>query len=104
MKMCMTDFIFHPNGQPIKKPDGAPADLRYVCVEALLGQRPDEKLTGIQKYEYFKLSEKLYKNDVPELSIEELAKLKTRIGDCPFFGAAVVGTAWDLLDPSSEPK
>lgn len=73
--------------------------LRKACTEALqamnlTGDSPD----GEERYRRFLLASKIQNMDSPDLSVEEVSKLKRLIGLA--FGAIVVGRAYEILDPT----
>jgi len=72
--------------------------LRKACTEALQalnlsGDTPD----GEERYLRYRLAIKIMSDDSPDLSAEEIVKLKKLIGLA--FGAIVVGRAYEILDP-----
>lgn len=74
----------------------APLTLRYVCLDALLSTRRDETIGGNEKYARWQLSQKISSSDVVDLTVEELSKLKTLIGDgC---AVTVVGQVFDIFE------
>lgn len=73
--------------------------LRKACTEALqannlVGDAPD----GEERFKRFQLAIKIMTNDEPDLSADEIVKLKKLIGLA--FGSVVVGRAYTLLDPT----
>lgn len=73
--------------------------LRKACTEALqasnlVGDSPD----GEERVRRFQLAIKIMSSDEPDLTAEEITKLKKLIGLA--FGALVVGRSYALLDPS----
>jgi len=73
------------------------ATLKEVSVIALMSSYEDERnLPGEQKFERWRLANKIHGGDVVELSIEEVALLKKLIGKA--WGPLVVGQAWTLLE------
>lgn len=72
--------------------------LRKACTEALQANGlAGDTLDGEERYRRFQLAMKLMTEDEPDLSAEEITKLKRVIGLA--FGALVVGRAYELLDP-----
>ena len=87
------------DGTALVGPDSKPLTLGSVAVQALqLQLQEDAKLTGEQKFEMDALARKIYKNASCTLTVEEIVKLKTRIGAA--YGPAVVGATWRVLDPN----
>lgn len=86
---------------PILKLDGAEyADkptLKLICFTAIAEPLPgDEKLTPVDKLKLYALAQKLHAGGVVDLSAEEIAQLKDRIGRG--YSALVVGRAFELLE------
>lgn len=83
--------------QPIVSKQGADATLKTLAIQAFSANLAgDDKLTGLEKYEMYKLASQINKGGVIELSLEDLTKIKTRIGQC--FGILVIGAAYELLE------
>lgn len=111
MKILVTSVLHDLEGVPLR--DAAVTDtggkvlrperdftLRKACTEALqasnlTGDSPD----GEERARRFQLCIKIMSSDEPDLTAEEIAKLKKLIGLA--FGALVVGRTYALLDPSS---
>jgi hypothetical protein len=99
------DFTQHLTGLDGKDilltgPSSQPATLSDVAIQALTAQFNDEQtMPGAKKFELYELARKVYQNKAATLTAEELATLKDRIGK--FWGPAVVGAAWPLLDPNA---
>lgn len=73
--------------------------LRMIAIACLLANRP---CTPEEKIADFDLAERLHghKSVQIDLSIEEVAHLKKRIGESQ--GPLVVKRCWDILDPRTE--
>lgn len=99
-----------PNGGPITDKDGKPLDkqptLGSICETALVSSYADEidpvthkeTITGQEKYDRWKLAQKLH-GEVT-LTAEELAKIKMLVGKA--YLPAIVGPAWQMLDPGEK--
>lgn len=95
--------------QPIRLLDGSPAmqkrgdvmepvTLRSVIQEALLiTLAGDDKLAGAAKAKHFQLALRVQASDTVDLSVEDRAMLKDRIGRA--FPPLTVGRAYEMLDP-----
>lgn len=72
--------------------------LRKACTEALqsLSLQGDTQ-DGEERYRRYQLAIKIMSEDAPDLSAEEITKLKRVIGLA--FGTVVVGRAYEILDP-----
>lgn len=76
--------------------------LRKACTEALQANNlMGDVIDGEERYRRFQLAIKIMSDDEPDLSVEEIAKIKKVIGLA--FGPTVVGRAYDILDPPSKP-
>lgn len=86
---------------PVDK-EGIKKDLTLglVCTNSLLVF--DERMTGQDKYERYKLARKLEKakDGQVDLKAEEIASIKDAIGK--YQTPLVVGQAWDLLENVQE--
>lgn len=76
------------NGEPVD------ATLRLCVVNSLLA--PVQKESGIDKVKKYELAKRVYQNDVVELTTEEIALIKNRIGEAVI--PIVVGQAFDMLE------
>lgn len=100
-----------PNGGPLLDKDGKPLavqpTLGSLCETALVSQYADEidpvthkeTITGQEKFDRWKLAQKLHGKDVT-LTAEELAKLKMLVGKA--YSPAIVGPVWTMLDPGEK--
>lgn len=70
-----------------------PWTLDFVAVYALLNS--EDKVDGAEKYERYKLAQKV-KEVNEDFTVEEIAKIKKLIGET--FSAIIVGPAWDILE------
>lgn len=75
--------------------------LAKVACDAIMAEMPDEKRSGKQKAEAYELALRIMAGRTIEISIEEAALIKDRIGKA--YGALVVGQCWPLLE-KSEPE
>jgi len=80
-------------GQPMAAGD----TLKDAAINSLLGQLVgDERQSGTDKVKCFKLAQKIEAGDPVELTTEELATIKDRIGKGMF--TLVVGRCFELLE------
>ena len=70
--------------------------LKNICVNALMTEIPNNNDTGEIKLKRFNLAQKIYVGGKIEVTAEEVALLKERIGLC--FSTLIVGRAWELLE------
>lgn len=69
--------------------------LGVIAIEALLAVEPKESVSGEDKLARYELAKKV-KAGATEITPEEAALIKKRIGH--FYGPAVVGPTWALLN------
>ena len=77
--------------------------LASACVQALMAVFPDEQnLSGVIKAERWALALKILGSygEPVDLTVEQVASIKAVVGKA--YGPAVVGRAYQLLDPSAE--
>ena len=75
--------------------------MRDVCVKALVElTRSDQEMSGKEKFEMGMLAQKIYQEDEPDLIVEDVSKLKDRIGK--LWGPLVVAWAWNALDGNGQ--
>lgn len=100
MRINMTSPIMDLDDKPLMGSDEKEATLREVVQGALLAQLPDDQnVSGGFKAKLFNLAMKV-KKDNPDLTAEEIALIKERIGVACL--PLVVGRAYELLDPPAE--
>ena len=99
MQIKKNVMVKHIDGNPLQKQDGA-GDLllKDVMIAALLSVLPaDRDMSGIKKFELGDLAARIYADgDEVEMSVEEVALVKARIGD--LYVPAVVRPAWKILE------
>jgi len=99
MKVDVTQGLTALDGEPLENEDQEPIVLRTVAINALMGvMEGDNSMTGEQKLKNWVLAQRLQKEDSPDLTPEELASIKERIGKA--FGPAVVGPSFVILNGS----
>lgn len=81
---------------PGKDCSQVPMTLGDAAVTALESPLTDDGTDGKKKFERDALARKVYNNAAAELSPEDVALIKERIGK--FWNAPQVGAAWPLLD------
>ena len=86
------------NPIPFDSETAAPTRLKDVCRLALLDEtRKDaEHPNGEERFKRWQLAGRINAGGSVTVSAEEMALLKTRIGER--FAAAIVGPAWTLLE------
>ena len=83
-------------GKNIEDKEGV-VNLKKISLNACLLPSDKDKNEGGEKYKLYELAKKISESkDEIDLSIEEIAKIKERIGY--FYGANVVGQAYDLFE------
>ena|ERR1039458_3686729 len=71
-------------------------DAAVSALETILDE--DRQAPGAEKFKLDELARKIYKKKDAVLLIEEIAKIKDRIGK--YYGPVVIGPAWRMLDPA----
>lgn len=78
-----------------------PVTLSDVCVNALESQlQTDAQMSGQEKFKLDQLAHKIYNQKHVDLSIEEIALIKERVGKVS--PTIVVGAVWGILDPPAK--
>lgn len=73
------------------------ADLKFFAITALLNE--SEQIGGDEKFNRGMLAQRIYKEpEACEIKAEELAKIKSLIGNFPAWNAGVVTPVWLLLE------
>jgi len=87
-----------PGQMPGRDCSQVPMTLSDAAVGALESALPDDGTDAKKKFERDLLARKVYNNAKAELSPEDVAAIKDRIGKV--WNAPQVGAAWPLLDPT----
>lgn len=85
------------DGEPIKEGEKALTLGRASLMALTLTLPDDANMTGEEKFKLGQLASRVYTDKTVDLSAEEVATLKKRIGKA--FNSLVVFRAWPLLDP-----
>lgn len=105
MKINFKQPVVSIEGEALKNGE-TPIDLGWCSVQALMALYNDEReLQGEEKLKRYQLASKIQKSketDGADLTVEEVAKLKTLIGK--HFSASVVGPCWEMLEKPTELK
>ena len=72
-----------------------PLTLRSVCGNALCTPFADEKIGGEEKVRRFTLAQRIFREDTPDLTPEELVLCRKLIERA--YGTNVCAPAWELL-------
>lgn len=93
MKVNVTQPITDLDGKPLSED----ATLRRTCLQVLMNALDgDEKMPGDEKAKLFALGLKIHDEDEPDLTVDEWAKIKNRIGRG--YGPAIVGRAYAMIE------
>lgn len=77
--------------------DSKSLTLRDVCVDALLVEKPGDKVDSKEKLRRYRLAEKIYGCKEPiSLSVEDIVIIKEQTAFR--WSTLVMGRAWDLLE------
>lgn len=111
-KIDVTQPITDFDGSPIESPtqictgcnqvvEGIVMTLRLVCTSAAVYQAQNEPpLPGEESVKRFALGMRIYDEDEPDLSAEDLALLKKRIA--AMRPPIITARAWGMLDPTAK--
>lgn len=91
MKIDVTQTLKDLDGQPIGKA------LRDICLEGITGVMPEDRDMSIEdKGRLFHMAVTIHDEDAPDLTLDEWAKVRARIGKA--YGVLVVGQVLAMLD------
>lgn len=101
MKVKMGALLMDLDGDVLKREgknkELVDTTLKWACIQALLGLYRDEQdMDGEEKAKRYELARRLTVEAEPDLSVDELAKLKKLVGKA--FGPSLVGPAYQLLE------
>lgn len=106
MKVDVTKTVTGVKGTPVVKTEKENWTYRDVFADALLGDIADPRtgalkhVPGPERYKRGKLAERIYAEDVVDLSIDEAKLLKDLIGEG--MTTSLVTPSWDYLESSKE--
>lgn len=95
MRIKVTNPILDLEGKAIKS-EGSDATFRIVFYNALNQFLPEEKPTSEEKAKCFGLMQKIFKSDEVNITSDEAALLKERVGK--LYNPLVFGRVSELLD------
>jgi len=99
MRIDFDAFLFNMDGTNLKDvTTGKERDCRLstVCVNALLGENPHNRISGEEKLKRYILATKIYKAGVQEVSAEEVSLMKQLIGE--FYPPLITGQSMMMLE------
>lgn len=100
MKINFTQPILDQNDEPVK--EGPFVTLRSTCTSALFAQiQGDDGLDPFKRAELGCLGMEIMKNDEINVTAEDIAMIKARIGKIA--PNLIVHRAFELLDPKAKP-
>lgn len=88
--------LYDMDNKPINEAPDKPLLLDKVCVNALLSDTPDEKISGEAKLVRFKLAKRIYGASEIDITAEEIVLIKDRVGKQ--YLALIVGQVFELLE------
>lgn len=100
MKIDMTQKLVDFRGKPVIEKEKT--TLGDAAIKALMAITADEKPDGAESFKNYQLADKVHDNAECELTVEETAKIKERIG--MVFGPAIVGPAYLLIEKAADKK
>lgn len=98
MKLDTTHVPNGLDGTPFTRGD-VPLTVGEICVTALLGTYPSEKIDGEEKAKRFRLAVSLSKPETVDLKAADIVLLKKVIGFG--FPPLVVGRLYEILEPET---
>ena len=103
------EAVLDADGKPVLDEAGAPQTrrepitLRPICINALKAPlEVDKGMSGVKKTEIWILCGKLYKEDRPVMTADELTLIQQRISAA--YGPMIVGPAFLLLNGTAGKK
>ena len=102
-KIDFTQTLKNLEGNPIKDLPQNPEQnltLSKACINALLINIPQDKLTGTEKLERYELAKQIHKNKTLNLTSEQITLLKTLIAKV--YGVLPTGQAYEMLEKEPE--
>lgn len=100
MKVNLQQVLKGLDGKPLKNEEGKEVNLEKVCVGALTNMLPTEQATGEVKFKRFQLAQKISGQKEVELTIEEVAMIKERVG--VLHSPLVLGITYQMLEGKKE--
>ncbi len=105
MKVDVTQTLTALSGEAVREPaaedgeKGKEFTLRAACVNALMAvMEKDNNLSGEDKLKSFELAKRIQNDPEPDLTPEELTKIKDRVGKA--YGPVIVGPVFTILNGS----
>ncbi|KKL85893.1 hypothetical protein LCGC14_1950170 [marine sediment metagenome] len=98
MKLDMNTVLKDFNDKPLVwSENGVEITLRKIFTDSLLNvTKSSQNETGTLKYDRYKLATIINCSDKPDLSIDDLKKLKDYVGE--MYLPLIVGVVWDIID------
>lgn len=94
MKIKLNEHITDFAGEPIEGLSVGDAIINSLMTML----KGEENMDGKAKFELFALASKLHGKEEVDLSLDEAAKIKDRVGR--IYTPLIVGRLWNVLDPS----
>ena len=101
MKIEFAQVLLSMDGEAMQEQrEGKPGrdlTLGRACINALLTDIPNERQTGTQKFDRFKLAMRLGNEEDPiEITAEDITMIKAQVGKVYF--TYTVGLVWSVLE------
>jgi len=97
MKILISSYIKNFKGEDmLDEVTKKPVEARSIIATAMVAENNENKLTPEKKNQAFQIGIKLYAHDEIDLTIEQMAFIKERVGI--FYGALVYGRISELFD------
>jgi hypothetical protein len=97
MKVDFSQGLMTLDGKPFEREKGVPATLGDMCSAALLSEDRTKVTIPEHKFKRWELTKKIYKQDVVDVTAEEIALIKECAGT---FSPPLMGTIYDILEAS----
>jgi hypothetical protein len=105
MRINVVQPLSNYNGQILVERDQEGKEkailLRDLCCVALTANIPNETLVGTEKLKRFVLAQNIFKNDIVELTADDIVLVKKLIDS--IYNIVLVGAAWSALENAEPP-
>ncbi|MBE3139512.1 MAG: hypothetical protein IMZ53_02910 [Thermoplasmata archaeon] len=96
MKIDFSKILCNIDGTQMQEAKDKPLTLDKVCVNAILSEMQGETASGVEKVERFKLAKKICGASEIDITIEEAAQIKERVGK--LYLPLIVGQIFEILE------
>ncbi len=100
MKVDMKQLVSNYEGKPLKDEQNKDYTFRDAFSIALNAQLRDEVLTAEDKNKIFQISTKIFTEDTPDLTVDQLSFVKERAGKV--HSALIYGKICEIIEGKSQ--